>query len=175
MGTPWATRDDPGCSREPSRGASELARGLPRRSRSVPKAPDSTPRRPWEVSGALFQAFFSQSVSQEAPGAISDRILGRPREVRGLSHCTGAVFREGQPFFDGAAEIVKNIGKNDPREALGTPFEASLDSLEGLGGPWGCLGGPFLRHLRGRPSRKAQQGKNSLGKTSRIHSGREGS
>ena len=71
LGRFGATRDDPRRSREASRGASELARGLPRRSRSVPKAPESTPRRPGEASGPLFRTTFSQSVSQEAPAAIS--------------------------------------------------------------------------------------------------------
>ena len=114
-GGPW------GHSREVSGGASELPRGVPRRSWSVLKAPESPPRRPGEATGSLFRATFSQSVSQEAPAAISDRILGRLQAARGLFHCTGAVFRDGRPFLVRAACRPPNRAKIDPRTTPDRP------------------------------------------------------
>ena len=108
-GGPW------GHSREVSGGASELPRSVPRCSWSVLKAPESPPRRLGEAAGSLFRATFSQSVSQEAPAAISDRILGRLPVARGLFHCTGAVFREGRPFLVRAACRAPKRAKIDPR------------------------------------------------------------
>ena len=74
-GGPWVVPEGPGGAR----GAPGGSWGGPGRSREDP----------WEVPGG--------------PGPIRERILGRPREVRGLSHCTGAVFREGRACFVGAA------------------------------------------------------------------------
>ena len=156
------TKDDQGGSREASQGASEAARGLPRRSRSVPKAPESTPRRPWEASGALFRSLFSQSVSQEAPEAIFDRILSRLREVRGLSHCTGAVFREGRPFFVGVARRPPIRPKSEPRTAPDrgkTVEKAPRRTKQGRNGA-------KRSERRSRWRRRTQQGRNAAEKRS---------
>jgi hypothetical protein len=77
-GDPEGSRDALG----PFEGLPGHLRTLPRRSWGVSGSPKAVPRCTREASGRLFRVSFSQSISQEAPGAIFDRILGRSREAR---------------------------------------------------------------------------------------------
>ena len=121
-GGPGALRGDQGRSEALPGG---VQRGFGARSgppKALPERPEGSRIDPKTPSGCLRTTFSSDLFAERfAGGSRSDffRILGRPREFRGLSHCTGAVFREGRPFFVGAARRPPNRAKSDPRTTPG--------------------------------------------------------